>query len=234
MDMCRNLTQANKLTDGIEWIAYPNAYVRLTMPITDTNLDDQQSFILIKQGGKMRDQGYTLLFRKYNAHLSNFIISQSGFKLSTADVEEIVQDTFIKVIRNCESFKGDSPIKTWIFSIAINNMTDHFRRKKSRPTENLDDVGWKALEDDSEAMRTFDHPPSGESLEECVGRGFAEFAKKFGERAHVLSLVMEGFDTEHIASTIQRTPGATREFISQSRKRIEEFLLPCREYLSAA
>lgn len=222
------------LSDGIEWLGYHNTFVRLAMPTTDKNMDDQQSFILIKQGGKMREQGYTLLFRKYNAHLSNFIISQSGFKLSTADAEEIVQETFIKVIRNCESFKGDSPIKTWLFSIAINCMTDHFRRKKSRPSENLDDDGWKALEDESEAMRIFSPPPSGESLEECVGRGFAEFAKKFSERAHVLSLVMEGFDTEHIASTIQRTPGATREFISQSRKRIEEFLLPCREYLSAA
>ena len=125
-------------------------------------------------------------------------------------------------------------IIAWQEHLARNCMNDYFRRIKARPTETLDDEGWGALEQESEALRTFDLPSSGESLEDCVGRGFAEFAKNFSERAHVLSLVMEGFDTAHIAATIQRTPGATREFISQSRKRIEEFLLPCKDYLSAA
>jgi hypothetical protein len=113
-------------------------------------------------------------------------------------------------------------------------MKDHFDYVKRRPAETLDEEGWDNLERESEALRTFDSLPSGESLEDCVGRGFTEFAKNFSERAHVLSLVMDGFDTAYIAAAIKRTPGATREFISQSRKRIEEFLLPCREYLSAA
>jgi DNA-directed RNA polymerase specialized sigma24 family protein len=113
-------------------------------------------------------------------------------------------------------------------------MMDHFRRTKARPADNLNDDEWAALEQNSDAMRTVDPPPENESLEDCVQRGFAEFAKKSSDRAYVLSLVMEGFDTAHIAAAIQRTPGATREFISQSRKRIEEFLLPCKEYLSAA
>lgn len=204
------------------------------MPTTDTTMDDQQSFNLIRQGGKMRDQGVTELYRKYCVYLRNFLIRQSRRKLNTDDAKEIVQNTFIKVVTRCDSYKGDSTIKTWLFSIAINCMYDHFRRTKVRPTENLDDEGWETLERESEAMRTFDSPPSSESLEDCVSRGFTEFAKNFSERARVLSLVMEGFDTAQIASTIQRTPGATREFISQSRKRIEEFLLPCRDYLSAA
>jgi RNA polymerase sigma-70 factor (ECF subfamily) len=132
------------------------------------------------------------------------------------------------------SYKGDSPLAAWLWRIAINCMMDHFRRTKARPADNLNDDEWAALEQNSDAMRTVDPPPENESLEDCVQRGFAEFAKKSSDRAYVLSLVMEGFDTAHIAAAIQRTPGATREFISQSRKRIEEFLLPCKEYLSAA
>lgn len=112
-------------------------------------------------------------------------------------------------------------------------MNDHFRRANARPAENLDDEGWGALEQVSEAMRKFDPPPVNETLEDCVERGFAEFAKNFPERAHALSLWKEGFDTAYIAAAIQRTQGATREYISQCRKRIEEFLQPCREYLSA-
>lgn len=179
----------------------------------------------------MRDQGVTSLYRRYATHFRKFYLYQG---MNAADAEDIVQETFVNIVRHCNNYKGDSPLVAWLWRIARNCMTDHFRRTKARPAENLDDDGWIALEQESEAMRTFDPPPPSESLEDCVSRGFAEFAKSFSERAHVLSLVMEGFDTAHIAATIQRTPGATREFISQSRKRIEEFLLPCKEYLSAA
>lgn len=178
----------------------------------------------------MRDQGVTALYRRYAAHFRKFYLYQG---LNAADADDIIQETFVNIVRHCDSYQGDSPLAAWLWRIARNCMNDHFRRTKARPAENLDDEGWDALEQASEAMRTFDPPPANETLEDCVERGFAEFAKKFSERAHVLSLVMEGFDTAHIAAAIQRSPGATREYISQCRKRIEEFLQPCREYLSA-
>lgn len=201
------------------------------MPITDTAIDDQRSFTLIRQGGKMRDKGYAVLFRRYAPHFRKFYLYQG---LNAADADDIVQETFANIVQHCDSYQGDSPLAAWLWRIARNCMNDHFRRTNARPAENLDDEGWDALEQESDAMRTFDPPPANETLEDCVQLRFAEFAKKFPERAHAFSLVMEGSDTAHIAAAIQRTPGATREFISQSRKRIEEFLRPCRDYLSAA
>jgi len=208
------------------------------MLMTDSTIDGQRSLNLIRQGGKMRDQGVTSLYRSYAAHFRKFYLYQG---LNTADADDIVQETFVNIVRHCDTFKDNSPLEAWLWRIARNCMNDHFRRTKARPVLNFDDAGWEDLERKPEAygaepdaMHTFDPPPGNETLEDCVGRGFTQFAKNFSERAHVLSLVMEGFDTEHIAATIQRTPGATREFISQSRKRIEEFLLPCRDYLFAA
>lgn len=200
------------------------------MPTTDTAIDDQRSFTLIRQGGKMRDQGVTSLYHRYATHFRKFYLYQG---LNAADADDIVQETFVNIVRYCDNYQGDSPLAAWLWRIARNCMTDHFRRTKARPAENLDDEGWDALEQESEAMRTFDSPSANDTLEDCVERGFAEFAKNFPERAHALSLWKEGFDTAYIAAAIQRTQGATREYISQCRKRIEEFLRPCREYLSA-
>lgn len=199
------------------------------MSTTDSNMEDLQSLNLIRQGGKMREMGVAALYRKY---AKKFIkrISYKGY-LRDDDAADVFQEAIIKAVRHCDSFNGDAPLEAWLWRIAINCMNDHFRRTK---TVNLNEDEWVIVEQENEAMRTFDKLPSSESLEDCVGRGFAVFAKNFSERAHVLSLAMEGFDTAHIAAVIQRTPGATREFISQSRKRIEEFLLPCREYISAA
>lgn len=200
------------------------------MPITDMTKDDQRSFNLIRQGGKLREQGVESLYRSYASHFRKFYLYQG---LNMADADDIVQETFVNIVRHCDKYQGDSPLAAWLWRIARNCMNDHFRRTKARPAENLDEEGWRTLEQESEAMHTFDLPQAKESLEECVEHAFAEFAKKFSERAHVLSLVMEGFDTVHIATAIQRSPGATREYISQCRKKIEEFLQPCREYLSA-
>lgn len=178
----------------------------------------------------MRDQGVAALYRKYAPHFRKFYLYQG---MNTADAEDIVQEVFIKIVRHGDSFSGESPFEAWLWSIVRNSMNDHFRRTKVRPSVNMTDEEWDILQNESAAMRTYDPPPKGETLEDCVGQAFAAFAKKFSERAHVLSMTMEGFDTAHIAAVINRTPGATREFISQSRKRIEEFMRPCREYLSA-
>lgn len=193
--------------------------------------EDQQSINLIRQGGKMRDTGIAKLFRKYAAHFRKFFRYQG---LSESDANDVLQETFVKIIRHADTYNGEAPLEAWLWRIARNCMTDHFRHQKISRTENLDDDDWEVLEHSADALITFDAPTVSETLEDCVTRGFAEFSKKFSERAHALSLQMEGFDTEYIAAAIQRTPGATREFISQSRKRIEEFLRPCRDYLSAA
>lgn len=58
---------------------------------------------------------------------------------SVEDAEDIVQDTFIKASQKLDSFRGDSSVKTWIFTIASNLAKDNLRAKK-RWTENVTDI----------------------------------------------------------------------------------------------
>ena len=200
------------------------------MPITDTITDDQRSFALIRQGGKMRDQGVTLLYRNYAAHFRKFYLYQG---LNAADADDIVQETFFNIVKHCNTYKGNSPLAAWLWRIARNCMINHIRIINGQPTVNLDDEGWDTLEQASDAMHTFDPPTTNNTLEGCVERGFANFAKKSPMRAYALSLQMEGYDTAYIAAATHHETGGIREYLSQCRKRIEEFLLPCRDYLSA-
>ena len=47
------------------------------------------------------------------------------------DAEEIVQDVFVKVHDNIESYKSESSIKTWIYRIAINQCLDFIKHNQS-------------------------------------------------------------------------------------------------------
>jgi RNA polymerase sigma-70 factor (ECF subfamily) len=80
------------------------------------------------------------------------------------DAEEIVQDVFVKVHDNIESYKSESSIKTWIYRIAINQCLDfikHNQSLKRRFHSSL--LSLEAAESNQEAIH-FNHP--GTDLEQ--------------------------------------------------------------------
>jgi RNA polymerase sigma-70 factor (ECF subfamily) len=58
---------------------------------------------------------------------------------SVEDAEDIVQDTFIRASEKLKTFRGDSSLKTWLFTIASNLAKDNLRAQK-RWTENVNDI----------------------------------------------------------------------------------------------
>lgn len=52
------------------------------------------------------------------------------FSNSKTDAEDLTQDTFVKVMKNLNSFNYNSSLKTWIFSIAKHTCLDYYRKKK--------------------------------------------------------------------------------------------------------
>lgn len=46
------------------------------------------------------------------------------------DADDVLQNTFIKIWKNINSFRGDSKLYTWLYKIATNESLDHIRRNK--------------------------------------------------------------------------------------------------------
>src|SRR6266581_1647292 len=59
------------------------------------------------------------LFDRHYAAAGRFIF-QLGSDFAREDAEEICQEVFLSVIRNLESFQGESRFQTWLFRIAAN------------------------------------------------------------------------------------------------------------------
>ena len=53
--------------------------------------------------------------------------------------DDVVQDAFMRVVRNGSSFKGNAKFKTWLFSITRNLCIDASRRDKFREMPKLED-----------------------------------------------------------------------------------------------
>lgn len=48
------------------------------------------------------------------------------------EVEDLAQDTFIKMITNIQQYRPTAPFRAWLFRIALNVCRDHLRKKKVR------------------------------------------------------------------------------------------------------
>ncbi len=48
---------------------------------------------------------------------------------NTAQAEDLTQDAFLQVFRKLSTFKGNSALTTWLYSIAVNTVLMHFRKK---------------------------------------------------------------------------------------------------------
>jgi RNA polymerase sigma-70 factor (ECF subfamily) len=52
---------------------------------------------------------------------------------SNIDVDDILQETFLKAHKKLDQFDGDSSLYTWLYSIARNKVIDEFRSQKRKP-----------------------------------------------------------------------------------------------------
>ena len=143
---------------------------------------------------------------------------------------DLVQDTFIKVWQRCATFQGDSEVFPWIKSILRHGLLDRLR-KAGREVALEDERGPKpevdacVFELSSDTVSTPHDDARRRQLDECFRRCWERFERAAPSHALVLSwIVDDGLDHEQIAALLGRTPGATREFISQCRKRARTHL----------
>ncbi len=138
---------------------------------------------------------------------------------------DLVQDTFIRVWRRCATFRAESELLPWIRGILRHGILDRLRR--ARDAVSLDDdahlsdeVARRIEELSASGVATPDDEERRRQLAECFGRCWRRFEDAAPEHATVIAwIVQDGLSNEEIAHLLERTPGATREFISQCRKR---------------
>jgi RNA polymerase sigma-70 factor (ECF subfamily) len=70
------------------------------------------------------------LFDRHYAAAGRFIFQLSQ-DFTREDTEEICQEVFLSVIKNLDSFHGQSQFQTWLFRIAANKARDHRERQRA-------------------------------------------------------------------------------------------------------
>lgn len=51
---------------------------------------------------------------------------------SRDDVEDLVQETYLRALRSIDGYRGDAPVRAWLVAIARHVCADHVRRRQRR------------------------------------------------------------------------------------------------------
>ena len=161
------------------------------------------------------------LFEKYGfrKEFIGFVI-KSG--INKEDARDLVQDfTIDKLTMKSDSIKDIEFARTWMYQVLRNMVNDKGRvLKKNR------EVPFDEDRDQYQAPKILEE---NQTRSACVQEQLAKLRETDPKRAEVIDYIMLDKKTEEIRLLIRRNYGATREFMSQCKKKFKSLLKNCIE-----
>ena len=175
----------------------------------------------------MTSEQLLLEFEGFRSELRSFILRMTA---SIQDTEDILQETYIKAHEKLHTFRGDSTLKTWIFSIASNLARDLLKSKKRWP-ENVTDICRDAALGNpqffQEAIQIRQTSPQGQfEIKEHIAFCFTCVSRSLPLEQQLALLLKEvyGFKVKEIAKIINRSEAMVKYYLHLGRgKMIEIF-----------
>lgn len=115
----------------------PVRQATLAVPMDD-DLTSQEDARLVAAAREGNLHAFDEIVRRHQADLAR---SLYRFCPHPADLEDLVQETFIKAYRKLDTWKPDAPLIHWLKRIAYNTGYDFFRRRGRNPVALADQAG---------------------------------------------------------------------------------------------
>jgi RNA polymerase sigma-70 factor (ECF subfamily) len=103
--------------------------------VTDARneVTDEALMIRFQRGDRA---AFTQLVRRHQTGLYNFAFRQLR---APQQAEDVVQETFVRVVQNATEFKHEARFSTWVYTITRNLCIDHLRKRALRKHPSLDE-----------------------------------------------------------------------------------------------
>ena len=180
---------------------------------------------MVEKTQKGDKKAFSILVEKYHKKLFRLL---SRMVRDQSEIEDIVQDSFIKAYRAINNFRGDSAFYTWLYRIGINTAKNHLVALGKRPKA-MDEVEIEDIEnfEAGNEMRNYDTPENTMMNKEIVSAVSETIETLPEELKEAIALrEMDGLSYEEIAEIMQCPIGTVRSRIFRAREAIAEKLKP--------
>ena len=185
-------------------------------------MDDDADLVERLRAGD--ESAFIELVKRYQPRLVRLAQATVGTR---AVAEEVVQDTWLAVVRGVEGFEGRSAFKTWLFRILLNRAHTAAGREQ-RAGRPEDDVGERF--DANGAWATPPVPWSDQVDDRLVAERVAARVHELlpelpeAQRQVVVLRDVEGIDPTEVVSLLGITDGNQRVLLHRGRARLRELL----------
>ena len=182
----------------------------MTSPVEPAGAQPDAELIARWQDGDER--AATVLVERHAPAVARFVASL-GLR---AEAEEVVQDTFVRAFGSLDAFRGESSLRTWLFTIARRLVLDRRRATRRR--------GESVELDEADVATEYD-ALDGVVADETVQRLHGALGRLTPTQREVFLLrVNEGLSYKEIAEVAGTTEGAARVHYHNAMRAVKELL----------
>lgn len=191
------------------------------IPENGRGADTDGELVRRVQGGD--GMAFDLLYRRHRHRIHALV---ARFVATKEDVEDVVQEAFVKAYRALPRFRGESAFYTWLYRIAVNTAKNFNATRMRRPapveldTDGTDAPHIEALQDgaDPESLLRRDE------LERAIAAALADLPEDL--RVAVTLREFDGLTYGEIAAIMECPVGTVRSRIFRAREAIDAAIRP--------
>jgi len=187
--------------------------------------DNDKTLVERVQSGDKR--AFELLVLKYQHRIYSLV---SRMVRDADDVQDVVQEAFIKAYRALPNFRGESAFYTWLYRIAVNTAKNHLVARSRRPQGIDVDVEEAEFMDNADGLRDIAGPESTlatEQLKRVIDDAISGLPEDL--RTALTLREFEGLSYEEIATVMDCPVGTVRSRIFRAREAIDNAIMPLME-----
>ena len=176
--------------------------------------------LLVARVQKGDKRAFDLLVMKYQYKVHAIV---SRYIKDFDEVNDVVQEAFIKAYRALAKFRGESAFYTWLYRIAVNTAKNYLVAKNRRPPASDVDAEEADYYEGSERLRDIGSPERllyRDELEAAVDMAIKNLPEDL--RTAVTLREFEGLSYEEIAEVMGCPVGTVRSRIFRAREAIDE------------
>jgi RNA polymerase sigma-70 factor (ECF subfamily) len=174
--------------------------------------DPQREARLIERAQQGDQQAFEALLKLHERRIFAVV---GSFLRRRQDVEDLVQEVFLKAYLAVGRFRPGAPFAPWLHRIAVNACYDHLRSIRRRPEVALDDLAEREKAYLSAGGKSDDRL----AARDLAGRILETLSPK--DRLAITLREVQGFDVAEIASALGCTRPAAKVRLFRARRAMQ-------------
>jgi RNA polymerase sigma-70 factor, ECF subfamily len=158
-----------------------------------------------------------IIYTQFHKILTSYVVSHVN---NQDDAEDIVQEVFIKIAANIHTLSDKDKLKSWIFTIARNSITDYYRKNAKNAEVHIADHHLNETEEEISI-------DASKGLDICLEGFIQKLPEEY--RGIIIDSEIKGIKQKDLVDKYNLQYPSIRSRVQRGRTQLKELLLNCCE-----